>query len=245
MNYLTLGPHHIPTASLKSQRHSSQMESHPLSNPPIRSLLPYPPMHRSLSLPLPQPPHVPICEIMYRNVSNSDSDDSECDRVSAGLCEVVPPELQNSAHHGDRPSTSSSLFESPEKEPSREEVESTKACASSYKLQPSVTSESSVLNLDETFSDITPPFAAHSDPFQFTVRLPHPVESPWCTPVNDNTATKSPPWNEIRCNSQRVPPSTDYVYHQKLQSRRRLSPQKPMERVQQEEEEIPRHPVVS
>lgn len=225
------------------------MEYHLLSHPPKRSLLPYPPMHRSLSLPLPQSPHVPISEIVYRDVSDSNSNDAGCDCVSAHLCEVVPPELQSNALHDDRPSTSCSPFESHGEERSREEVESAKAYSSSYKLQQSVTSESSVLNSDETFSDVTPPFAAHSDPFQFTVRLPHSVES-WCTPLKvngtvKNTATKSPPWDEIRRNSQRVPPSTDYIYHQRLKSRRKSSPQKPMERVQQEMEEIPQHPVVS
>lgn len=249
MNYPTSDPHLIPSANLKSQRHSSQVESHLLPNPPKRDLLPYPPMRRSLSCPFPQPLQP---EIVYRNVSDSDSDDAGCDSVSAGLCEVVPPELQSSAVHGDRESASCSQLESPGEEASREDIISFKTCASSYKLQPSVTSESSILSSDEMFSDemfsdIASPFAAHSDPFQFTVRLPHSVESPWCTPVSSTSiiTTKSPPWNEIRHNSQTTHSSTDYIYRQKVQNRRRLSPQKSTEVVQREDDETPQHPMVS
>ena len=199
-------------------------------------------MHGSLPFAFPQPLS---SEIAHTNVSDSESDSNgtECDHISNGLYEVLSAESQSYVVQGrDKKGVATSLQLSRE-EPCRGDFTSARACGPSDKVQPVVTSGPPDAHSDEEFSDIVPPFAAHSDPFQFTVRLPRSVEAPWCTPVSgDNATNKSPPWNEIRSNARTTAPSTEYIYSR---TRCDLSPKKPVGVEEQARGTEPQHPSVS
>lgn len=162
-----------------------------------------------LPLPFLPPLRVPEPDVVYKNVSDSESD-TDCENGTAfsiGLSEVLPPSKDVKSI---RPqSSSSSLSDSCLSTAAPLDVTN---FSSGGKQRQSVSALSPSADIPPSgeFSDIGSPFAAHSDPFQFTVRLPHFADS---SLVGAPLLKKSPPWKELRRDSQMVPPSTDHIYN--------------------------------
>ena len=143
-----------------------------------------------------------MSDIVYENVTDSDSD-TECvnsDIISAGLCEVLPPDLQSNNIQCLEKTRQPLSSSSPETSLSTTASLGTTNSAPGHKAQQSISTESPSDIHSNEFSDIASPFAAHSDPFQFTVRLPRSSGSPWSSPVGADGATvpkKSPPSKDL------------------------------------------------
>jgi hypothetical protein len=174
-------------------------------NPKQRGLLP---------LPFLPPLRVPESDVVYKNLTDDESD-TDCENgttLSAGLCEVLPPNLQNDIHcfENIRPQSLPSLLsdqgDSALVATAPLDIKNSPSGAEQCQIQ----SPSAHVPPSGEFSDIASPFPAHSDPFQFTVRLPRFAES---SLIGAPLLKKSPPWKELRHNSQLVPPSTDHIYH--------------------------------
>ena len=151
---------------------------------------------------------------MYKNVtdSESDTDYENGTTVSAGLCEVIPPSKDVQRLENIRlQSSASSLSDQGDSGLSATaSLDITNSPSGGGQWQ-NISAQSLSADIPPTgeFSDIGSPFAAHSDPFQFTVRLPRFAES---SLVGAPLLKKCPPWKELRCDSQVVPPSTDHIY---------------------------------
>ena len=191
---------------------------------------------------------------MYPNVSDSDSEnENDCTSISLGLCEVLPPDLQNSVVRGNEKLESRSLSSSySRQEPAKGISSSTGNLETLFRgadhdMQRGATSISSELHSNEHTSEMTSPFPAHSDPFQFTVRLPHSVGVSWSAPEgsdNSSVPSKSPPWKAFRSDPQ-TRPSTDYIYHRTMQNKQRLNKEKSVHAVEQGKDLISQTPKVS
>lgn len=162
------------------------------------------------------PLRVPKPDVVYKNVTDSESD-TDCENsttVSAGLCEVLPPNLQSKdvqRLENIRPQSSSSSSDQGDSGLSATApLDITNSPSGSEQWQ-NISAQTPSADIPPTgeFSDIGSPFAAHSDPFQFTVRLPRFAES---SLVGAPLLKKCPPWKQLRCDSQVVPPSTDHIY---------------------------------
>ena len=204
------GPHHTHSIHPINYRHLPRVP------PRGRGLLP---------LPFLPPLRVPTSDIVYKNVTDSDSD-TDCesnDIISTGLCEVLPPDNDVQCLKKVR-QPSSALLQSSEKreclatDPSATASLGTTHSTSRHETKQSISTEStSSGRSSDEFLEISSPFAAHSDPLQFTVRLPRSSREHWSPPVSISGATvpkQSPPWKEIRRDSHVVPPSTDYLYRE-------------------------------
>ncbi len=192
----TPSPHSFPPAY---HQHLHQV------NPKQRGLLP---------LPFLPPLRVPEPDVVYKNLTDDESD-TDCENgttLSAGLCEVLPPNLQNDIHcfKNTRPQSLPSLLSDqgdPALTPTAPlDIKNSPSGAEQCQIQ----SPSAHVPPSGEFSDIASPFPAHSDPFQFTIRLPRFAES---SLVGAPLLKKSPPLKELRRSSQLVPPSTDHIYH--------------------------------
>lgn len=175
-------------------------------NPKQRGLLP---------LPFLPPLRVPEPVAVYKNLTDNESDtDSENGTaLSAGLCEVLPPNLQSNDVQGLENIKPQSLLsdqsDSGLTATAPLDITSSQSGAEQWQTI-SEQSPSADVPPSGGFSDIASPFPPHCDPFQFTVRLPRFAESAL---VGAPLLKKSPPWKELRCNSQLVPPSTNHIYH--------------------------------
>ena len=175
-------------------------------NPKQRGLLP---------LPFLPPLRVPEPVAVYKNLTDNESDtDSENGTaLSAGLCEVLPPNLQSNdvqrlENFKPQPSLSD---QSDSGLTATAPLDITNSPSGAEQWQTiSEQSPSADVPPSGGFSDIASPFPPHCDPFQFTVRLPRFAESAL---VGAPLFKKSPPWKELRRASQLVPPSTDHIYH--------------------------------
>lgn len=197
-----------------------------------------------LPLPSPQPLRVPMSEVVYTNVSDSSSD-TDCESISTGLCEVLPPDLQSSCVQGSDERNSSSVSTTARQEPYTEGVVSIAQQNSTTITTGSEASRPSDIHTDEQFSEVASPFASHSDPFQFTVRLPRSVKEPWSGPVvGDYTSTSStpPPWDTIRRESQATLPSTDYIFRRTVSQRHDMPS---LWNAAETAKDLTQHPVVS
>ena len=163
----------------------------------------------SLSLPSSSPPCVPKSERAYGSVPSDSYGSSGVGYsiISSSLCEDFPS------------SDDSEKILSPKVTSTDQVALSDGSMAAQQTAVPHASSGGSggtgnILSAN-TFSEISSPFASHSDPFQFTVRLPRCLSEPWsCVGDNDSTNVPSKPtlWEEIRCSSSSVTPSTDYIY---------------------------------
>lgn len=182
----------LPSSSLACPRNDKEL---PLLQP---SLLPL-----SLSpCPYPRTSAIPY------GSSPSDSDDDSTVNfsiASPGLCEVLPT---SNAKKALSPSTSKPTA------PDQDALSDGSMPAQQISV-PCASSDTSNVDVsrNQTFSEISSPFSSHSDPFQFTVRLPRAMAEPWSCAV-DFGGSKQTPWEEIRRNSDNMAtPSTDYIYH--------------------------------
>ena len=160
----------------------------------------------SLSLPSSSPPCVPKSERAYGSVL-SDSGGSSgvgCSIISSSLCEDFPSSDDSEKILSPKPTSTDQVALSDGSVAAQQTAVPCASCGST----------GDILS-DQTFSEISSPFPSHSDPFQFTVRLPRCLSEPWsCVGDSDSTNVPSKPtlWEEIRRNSSSVTPSTDYIY---------------------------------